>query len=258
MIRQPTHRRDGMRKHLGIAAAIACVTVIAACSSSTKGTPSRGSSAPATGSSTSVAGLKASVQQAMQAATSFHMIGSGADDSGKPIQFDIHFGQHQAAGSIVQEGLKIELINPGGQSVYFKAPDSLWQQEGGAAAVTLFHGKWVKVPANDARFSDLTKSFDKDSFVGQMMSASGSPSDADLHKVGPATVNGTPAIKYRSESDHSELYVAADGPPVIVKIVDPSSTGGALTFSEYGKAYSVTPPPDSQTVDFAKLEGNHH
>ena len=45
---------------------------------------------------------------------------------------------------------------------------------------------------------------------------------------------------------------------MIVKIVDPSSPGGALTFSEYGKANSVTPPPDSQTVDFAKLEGNHH
>jgi hypothetical protein len=246
-----------MRKHLSIAAAIGCAAVIAACTSSTKGSPSNGSSAPGSGSSTSVADLKASVQQAMQAATSFHMVGNGPDDSGKPIQFDIHFGQHQAAGSIVQSGVKIELINPGGQSVYFKAPDSLWQQEGGAAAVALFHGKWVKVPANDPRFSDLTKSFDKDSFVSQMMSASGSSSDSDLHKVGPATVNGTPAIKYRSESDHTELYVAANGPPVIVKIVDQSSNGGALTFSDYGKEYAVTPPPDSQTVDFAKLEGNH-
>lgn len=184
------------------------------------------------------------------------MVGNTPDDSGKQIQFDIHFGHHQAAGSIVQDGLKVEVINPGGASAYFKAPDSLWQQEGGAAAVALFHGKWVKVPANDERFSDLTKSFDKDSFVSQMMSGSGSASD--LHKVGPATVNGTPAIKYRSESDHTELYLAANGPPVIVKIVDPSSDGGALTFSEYGKAYSVTLPPDSQTIDFAKLEGNHH
>ncbi len=265
MIGLVANRKHMMRKPLSVAAAIAAATVIAACSSSTKGTPVNGSSGPgsgsssgssstaSSGSSTSPAQLKASVEQAMKAATSFHMVGNAKDDSGKPIQFDIHFGQHQAAGSIVQEGLKIELINPGGQSVYFKAPDSLWQQQGGAAAVALFHGKWVKVPANDQRFTELTKSFDKDAFVSQMMSGSDG-SDSDIQQVGPATVNGTATTKYRSTSDNTELYVAANGAPVIIKIVDPSSDGGSLTFSDYGKTYSITPPPDSQTVDFAKLE----
>jgi hypothetical protein len=257
MVGQPALRSHSMRKHLSVAAAIACAAVIAACSSSTQGSPSTGSSAPSSRSSTSVSDLKTSVLHAMQAATSFHMVGNAMDDSGKPIQFDIHFGEHQVAGSIVQEGQKIELINPGGQWVYFRAPDSLWQQQGGAAAVALFHGKWVKVAADDQRFTSLTGSFDKDAFVNEMMSNSGSSSDSDLRKVGPATVNGAAATKYRSDSDHTELYLAANGAPVILKIVDPSSDGGSLTFSEYGKANSVTPPPDSQTVDFAKLEGGH-
>jgi hypothetical protein len=247
-----------MHKRLCVATAVAGAALIAACSSTTKGSPSSAPSSPSGGSSTSAADLKKDVEQAMHAATSVHMVGNATDDSGKPIQFDIHFGRHQAAGSILQEGMKIELINPGGQSVYFKAPDSLWQQQGGAAAVALFHGKWVKVPADDQRFTDLTKSFDKDAFVSQMMSGSSSSSDSDLQKVGPATVNGTPATKYRAESDHTELYLAANGAPVILKIVDPSSSGGTLMFSEYDKAYSVTPPPDSQTVDFAKLEGTPH
>ncbi len=250
--------REGiMYKHLCVATAIAGAALIAGCSSTTKGSPSSAPSSPRGGSSTSMADLRKNIEQAMHAATSFHMVGN-ATDSGKPIQFDIHFGPHQAAGSVLEEGVKIELINPGGPSVYFKAPDSLWQQQGGAAAVALFHGKWVKVPADDQRFTDLTKSFDKDTFVSQMMSDSGSSSDSDLRKVGPATVNGTPATKYRSESDHTELYVAANGAPVIVKIVDPSSDGGMLMFSDYGKAYSVTPPAVSQTVDFAKLEGTPH
>jgi hypothetical protein len=248
-----------VRKYLGVAAAIAGATIIAACSSSTNGSPSSGSSgssgssASGGGSSTSTADLKASVQQAMNAATSFHMVGN-ATNSGKPIRFDIHFGPHQAAGSIVEDGVTIELINPGGQSVYFKAPDSLWQQQGGAAAVALFHGKWVKVPTNDQRFSELTNSFDKDAFVSQMLSDDGSSSNSDIAKVGPATVNGTAATKYRSKSDNTELYLAADGAPVILKIADSSSSGGTLTFSDYGKAYSVTQPAASQTVDFAMLE----
>lgn len=245
-----------MRKPLCVLATIIGATVIAACSSSIKGSPSSGSSAPSSASSTSAADLKKSVHQAMQAATSFHMVGNATDDSGKPLQFDIHFGTHQAAGSVVQSGVAIAVINPGGASVYFKAPDSLWQQEGGAAAVALFHDKWVKVPANDQRFTDLTKSFDKDAFVSQMMSDSGGSSSSDLQRVGPDTVNGTPATKYRSTSDHAELYIAAQGAPVILKIVDSSSTGGALTFSDYGKSYPFTPPPAGQTVDFAKLSGN--
>lgn len=245
-----------MRKHLCVLAAIIGATVIAACSSSTKGSPSNGSSSsrPSSASSTSTADLKKSVQQAMNAATSFHMVGTGSDDSGKPIQFDIHFGPNKAAGSVMQGGVMIEVINPGGPSVYFKAPDALWQQQGGAAAVALFHDKWVKVPTNDQRFTDLTKSFNKEAFVSQMMSNDGTSSDSDLQKVGPDTVNGTPATKYRSASDHTELYVAANGAPVILKIVDSSSSGGTLTFSEYGKAYPFTPPPASETVDFAKLE----
>ena len=264
MIRRPGRRGDSLHKHLSVAAALACAALIAACSTSTKGspssgssTPSSGSSTPAGGSSTSVADLKASVLQAMRAATSFHMVGNALDDSGKPIQFDIHFGEHQVAGSIVQDSMKIELINPGGRWVYFRAPDSMWQQQGGAAAVALFHGKWVKVAADDQRFTSLTGSFDKDAFVSEMMSNSGSSSDSDLRRVGPATVNGIPATKYRSDSDNTELYLAANGAPVIVKIVDPSSDGGSLTFSEYGKASPVTPPPESQTVDFAKLEGGN-
>lgn len=243
-----------MRKHLYVLAAIIGATVIAACTSSTKGSPSNGSSGPGSASSTSTADFKKSVQDAMTAATSFHMVGNATDDSGKPVQFDIHFGTNKAAGSVMQSGVTIEVINPGGPSVYFKAPDALWQQEGGAAAVALFHGKWVKVPTNDQRFTDLTKSFNKDAFVSQMMSDTGSPSSSDLEKVGPDTVDGTPATKYRSASDHAELYVAANGAPVILKIVDPSSSGGMLTFSEYGKTYPFTPPPASETVDFAKLE----
>jgi hypothetical protein len=247
-----------MRKHLCVLAAIIGATVIAACSSSTKGSPSNGSSGPSSASSTSstsTADLKKSVQQAMSAATSFHMVGNATDDSGKPVQFDIHFGPNKAAGSVMQGGMTIEVINPGGPSVYFKAPDALWQQEGGAAAVALFHDKWVKVPTNDQRFTELTKSFNKEAFVSQMMSDNGS-SSSDLQKVGTDTVNGTAATKYRSTSDHADLYVAANGAPVILKIVDSSSSGGRLTFSEYGKAYPFTPPPAGQTVDFAKLENS--
>jgi hypothetical protein len=49
----------------------------------------------------------------------------------------------------------------------------------------------------------------------------------------------------------------ATGPPVILKVVDPSSTGRTLAFSDYDKPYPFAPPPAVQTVDFSKLENIH-
>jgi hypothetical protein len=250
-----------MNKPVTIAvAAIAGAVLLAGCtSSSTKG---KGTTTPAStpSSSTSSAGnssvsapeLEKKVVAATQAATSFHLVGTGAGDGGKPVAFDIHFGPHKTAGSITQNNQPIKLINPGGASVYFQADDSLWKQVGGAAAVSMFHGKWVKVAANDKRFADLSSSFDKDSLLSGMFSGD----SGDLQVVGPATVDGTAAIEYL-DADHNELYVAATGKPVLLKLVDRSSGGGTLTFSDYNKPYSFAPPPAAETVDFAKLEAGH-
>ncbi|HEY3714781.1 MAG TPA: hypothetical protein VGL39_09660 [Jatrophihabitantaceae bacterium] len=253
-----------MNKPVTIAvASIAGAVLLAGCSSSsTKGkgtttpasTPnSSTSSTPGAGnSSVSAPELEKKVVAATQAATSLHLVGTGAGDGGKPVAFDIHFGPHKTAGSITQNNQPIKLINPGGASVYFQADDSLWKQVGGAAAVSMFHGKWVKVAANDKRFADLSSSFDKDSLLGGMFS----DDSGDLQVVGPSTVDGTAAIEYR-DADHNELYVAATGKPVLLKLVDLSNDGGTLTFSDYDKPYSFSPPPASQTVDFSKVESGN-
>jgi hypothetical protein len=189
----------------------------------------------------------------MKAASTFHLLGDVTDDNGKPLALDIHFGVHKTDGSITQNGQKIELINPSGASVYFRAPDALWRQVGGAAAVALLHGKWVKVPATDKRFAELAGSFDKDDFIAAM--TSDGSSQRTLRKVGTRSVGGVPATEYKS-SDGSQIYLAATGSPVILKIVNTSSGGGTMTFSDYDKPYQFAPPPASETVDFAKLEGH--
>jgi len=206
------------------------------------------------GSTVDAKALKQQIAAAMKAASAFHVIGKVTDDSGKPIAFDIHFGTHKAAGAIIQNGQKIELINPGGSAVYFRLPDALWRQFGGAAAVALLSGKWVKVPADDKRFAELATSFDKDSFIAEMISGDSEP--GQLTKVGAASVDGLPATHYKSTKG-SEIYVAASGAPVILRIVEPSSRGGTLTFSDYGKPYPFAPPPAAQTVDFSTLEDVH-
>jgi hypothetical protein len=237
-----------MLKHVTFAvASVVAAALIASCSSSTHPTP-----APPASASSLAGEVRQQVLAAMQAAQSFHVAGNGTGADGMPIQIDIHFGPHKTAGSIIQSGQKVELINPGGPSVYFKAPDALWKSEGGDAAVTLFHEKWVKVPAADKRLEQLSKSFDKDTFIGTL--SSGGTGDAGaLRKVGTATVLGTPAVRYEVPSDHTQVYVAASGPPVLLKLVNPAKDGGTITFTDYNKPYAFSPPPAGQIVDFGQL-----
>jgi hypothetical protein len=184
----------------------------------------------------------------MKAATDFHLVGEGADDQGKPVAFDIHFATHKTAGSVTEQGQKIELISLGGSSLYFKLPGALWKQLEGADAEAKFAGKWVKVPADEKAFKPLEQAFDRQSFVGELLPGSTS----DLKMSGPATVDGVAATKYVG-SDGTQLFIALTGPPVILKAVDPSSLGGAITFSDYDKPYSFSEPSPGQTVDLSGI-----
>ncbi len=254
-----------MRKSFAVAvASVACSALVAAgCTSTSSGTgdksttpagKSSAASAPAGSSSASgnatipVSDLGNKVSAAMKAATDFHMVGKGTDDQGKPVAFDIHFATHKTAGSVTEQGQKIELINLGGSSLYFKLPGALWKQLEGADAESKFAGKWVKVPAKETAFKPLEQAFDRQSFVGELLPGS----TADLKKSGTATVDGVAATKYVG-SDGTQLFIAVSGAPVILKAVDPSSLGGSITFSDYGRPYSFSEPSAGQTVDLSGI-----
>jgi hypothetical protein len=253
------------KSFVAVLAIIGCSVLVAGCTSTTtkggtgttpsvpSGSPSSSSAAPSASGNETIAAseLQSKVVAAMKAATTFHLVGTGTD-GGKPLSFDIHFAPHKAAGWVKQEGQKIELINPGGASLYFRLPGALWKQLASAQAATMFTGKWVKVPANDKNFAPLAQAFDAQSFTGGISDeASG-----DLAKVGPATVEGVAATEYKSASDGTQVFIAVSGPPVILKAVDKASDGGTVTFSDYDKPYAPTLPPASQTVDFSKMTGH--
>jgi hypothetical protein len=56
-----------------------------------------------------------------------------------------------------------------GKAVYLQLSEKAWRQavpeQDVAAAVALFHGRWMKVPATDAQFSDFSDFGDKAGMV---------------------------------------------------------------------------------------------
>lgn len=247
-----------MRKSLVTALTIVgCAALVAGCSSILgKGDepskhPSRSVSHGPGNATIAPRDLGRKVGAAMRSETKFHLVGKGTD-AGKPVAFDLHVAPHKLAGWIKENGAKIELINPGGASLYFRLSRTTWKRLAGEQAAVIFAGKWVKVAADDKQFASMAKGFDAKGLTGEVARIARS----GLKKVGPATVRGVRATEYKSASDHSRLFIALYGPPVVLKAVDPSRDGGTITFSDYGKSYKFRLPPTALVIDFAKLEGN--
>jgi hypothetical protein len=245
-----------LRKSLVTALAIVgCAALVAGCSSIVgKGDepskhPSRSVSHGPGNATIAPRDLGRKVGAAMRSATRFHLVGN-VTDAGKPLSLDIHFAPRKAAGWIKVNGEKIELIRPGGASLYFRLPRTMWKRLAGEQAAVIFSGKWVKVPVNDKRFATLAHDFDAKAFTGDMSDQISS----GLKKVGPATVGGVRATEYKPASGKGRVLIAQYGPPVILKVVEPSRHGSeTIRFSDYGKAYEFRSPPATLVIDLAKL-----
>jgi len=187
------------------------------------------------------------VGAAMRSAKTFHVVAKGGE-AGKRMSFDIHFAPHKAAGWINENGEKFDLINPGGASLYLRLSRTTWKRRAGEQAAELFAGRWVRIPAKDKRFAGFAHHFDASLFTDIT-----SDITKGMKKVGPARVRGVRATEYKSASDHSRLFIALYGPPVILKAVDPARDGGTISFSDYGKSYRFRPPPATLVIDLAKL-----
>jgi hypothetical protein len=224
-----------------VLAAVIASMLVAACTSTTEGTPASHSSSakPAPNATISPSDLAARLTAAMDAVTKVHVKGR-VTEGGDPITLDVHLAPHMGAGWIVQARQpKIEAIIPGGAWVYFRAPIAFWRQEGNAQVAAMFGGKWVKVPSDNKEFAELKNSF-LDSKA--LLSAITKPLSGanDFTNAGTATVNGVDAVVYK-ESDGSQLFITATGPPRLLKLVATGSDGGTLTF-DYREAYGFAAP----------------
>ncbi len=188
--------------------------------------------------------VRASLAAAKQA-TSFRLVGSGTD-SGKPLQFDIHFGSNGSDGSVTMSGSKIAL-KVVGRFVYFQAPEAFYRAQGGGEASTALVGKWVKVAKDSQQGAGFSQLSDSQALI---KSFSGSLTDSDaagLKRLGSGTVDGVASTRYGD--DGGSIDIAASGKPYPLKLVSKDKgDGGMLTFSQWDVPFAVTLPPAAQTV----------
>jgi hypothetical protein len=169
-------------------------------------------------------------------------------DGGQSIKLDLNILSGQGAkGSMSQNGLSFQLI-ASGKYVYINGSPAFWKKFGGAAAATLFQGKWLKAPANSSNFASLTSLTNLHSLAQALLTGHGS-----LSKGSTTTVNGQKVISVTDSSKSSKLYVATTGKPYPIEIAKTGTGAQHVDFDNYNAAVSLTPP--AKSIDISQLQG---
>jgi hypothetical protein len=234
-----------------LVAVTATALILGGCTSGKKHAPATGSSGATTSNN-----LVAQIFSAVGTARSFHVVGTGKDKT-TPYSLDVHFGNGGGSGYFTQGDARFDLIGHGADT-YVKTAAANWRATIGkkpdaAALAARLAPHWVRVPTDQPAFAQLLDYVNKDHFVQsyQQSAASGS---GPFRKDGPATVDGTAATVYVDTKDSSKIYVAASGPPLLLKVDSAASDGGGgLTITDYNKPFTPAVPASGDIVDYTSI-----
>jgi hypothetical protein len=197
--------------------------------------------------------------KATTGASSLTVKGKVPDETGN-IELDMAVDtKGRCTGTMGMDGEgSIELITTA-STVYMKYDEEFLRAQGKGepaaetdAAVDMLAGRWAKTKATGADAKDIAGFCDLDSLLAEFKDV-----NSDARRGKTTTVDGTPALTLteRDGSDRYTLYVATEGKPYLLKMVNETSkTPESLSFSDYEKPVHAT-PPTGDVMDMDELAG---
>jgi hypothetical protein len=257
--------RQAVPAALAIALSTVLATGLAACgsaSSSSSSSGGTGASANATTAASASPSASADPLAALtaqqiiskakaytEAAASVTLTGSGTD-SGKHIQLTLSISKGKGCtGQIAEQGLGAFQLVYSGTTVWVKPDTAFWKYALGssytpstAAAVA---GKWVQDKASDTSgLGSIVQFCSVSDILKQSI-----PAGDSLVKGSATTLNGQPVWSIKDVTQPATMYVTDIAAPVFVRAMSTGSNAGTFTFSNYGAAVTLTPPPASEIVN---------
>jgi hypothetical protein len=160
---------------------------------------------------------------------------------GQTTVVDLMVGAHGCTGSIEFLGQGSVAVLGSGGTVWMKPDEQFYQATGvSAAEQSKLAGKYLRMSVSQSGIGSLC-------FLGQLAAQiSGTAGHAVLGRT--TTVLGQPALRLNNAKQSGDAYVTASARPEFLRVGTPA---GYVDFTDYGVAFTVTPPPAAQTVDGA-------
>src|SRR5450756_1527470 len=115
------------------------------------------------------------------------------------------------------------------------------------AATALIADKYIKVKSGDKQIGSLAQICTFSGLFSAMPVPTGSSFTAS-----PASYSGQPVYDITQSGKPGYAYVTNTSAPLLLKLVDPKKSGGAITFTDYGSTTAITPtrpgPPLTRKV----------
>ena len=155
-------------------------------------------------------------------------------------------------GSIGINGAVANVIRIGSR-IYFSADKAFWTENGGAAAASLFDGKWVYTKATSSDGKSLAQFMDLSSLMHQVFGGDLASTaftlgqNTTVNGVAVETINGQDSTGASSGT----LYVARTGTPYVIELKGSGTTNGvgSLLFSGYNQSVNPVAPKHPINLD---------
>ncbi|WP_445526455.1 hypothetical protein [Streptomyces cyslabdanicus] len=193
--------------------------------------------------------IQAKAKAAAASADTVHLSGNVVSN-GRTYRLDMRLKDEGGSGSVTSQGVAFGLLRVGEQ-LYLKANAEFWGQVDGSGKATgaadKLDGKYVKVPQGDPAYQRFSGFTHKDVLLDGLLTLHGTlATDGHHEQAGVRTIriNG-------GEGTGGTLDVSLEGTPYPLRLVR-AGDAGTLTFSDWGKNFSLAQPEKSETVDYGK------
>lgn len=209
-----------------------------------------------------------------KAANTVKVSGAGISD-GEHMAIEVSVTrQGNCSGRATVKGGTAHLIKADAKSFYMKGDEKFYRaiaKEDGTpkrqadAMIEVLKGRWMKMPADAPTKSKKRRGKASGDDMGQFCVLSDLVAGMDddkgdrtgMTKGADTAVAGVPAVtltKKKTDGSAVTMYVAKQGPARLLKVVETGGDEpGTVTFSDYDKPVTITPPPADQVMDLEKL-----